>query len=86
MSTRFRIALLLSGLVSSVLFGIGAATILSIPSLSDRASLLLPIVIAASILLGPVIGWMIAPKLRAQWSREKNDQEAHVKQRDRAPA
>jgi ABC-type sulfate transport system permease subunit len=72
MSTRFSIALLLSGLMSSVLFGIGAATVLSIPSLSARAALLLPIVIVISFILAPVVCWVIAPMLRAQWSREQN--------------
>ena len=72
MSTRFSIALLLSGLVSSVLFGVGATAGLSIPSLSAQASLLLPIVIFASFILAPVICWVIAPMLRARWSREQN--------------
>jgi hypothetical protein len=72
MSTRFSIALLLFGLVSSVLFGVGATTVLSIPSLSVHAALLLPIVIVASFILAPVICWVIAPMLRAQWSRQQN--------------
>lgn len=72
MSTRMSIALLLFGLVSSVLFGVGATTVLSIPSLSAHAALLLPIVIVTSFLLTPVICWLLAPMLRAQWSREQN--------------
>lgn len=72
MSTRFSIALLLFGLVSSVLFGVGATTVLSIPSLSVHAALLMPIVIVASFILAPVICWVIAPMLRAQWSRQQN--------------
>lgn len=72
MSTRFSIALLLFELVSSVLFGVGATTVLSIPSLSVHAALLLPIVIVASFILAPVICWVIAPMLRAQWSRQQN--------------
>ena len=78
MSTRLAIALLLCGLVSSVLFGIGATTILSIPSLSAHASLLLPIVIAASFILAPVICWAIAPMLRAQYSRQQEAMRQHI--------
>ncbi len=78
MSTRFSIAVLLYGLVSSVLFGVGATTVLSIPSLSAHAALLLPIVIVMSFLLAPIIGWFLAPMLRARWSREQNARLARV--------
>lgn len=78
MTTRFGIALLLCGLVSSVLFGVGAATVLSIPSLSAHASMLLPIVVAASLLLAPAICWAIAPMLRAQYSREQNERQLRL--------
>jgi len=78
MSTRFSIALLLFGLVSSVLFGVGATTVLSIPSLSENATLLLPIAIVTSFMLAPVICWVIAPMLRSQWSRERNARLLHV--------
>ena len=72
MSTRMSIAILLFGLVSSVLFGVGATTILSIPSLSAHAALLIPIAMGTSFLLTPVICWLLAPMLRAQWSRKQN--------------
>ncbi len=71
MSTRLSIALLLCGLVSSVLFGVGAATVLSIPSLSAHASMLLPTVVVASLILAPIICWVIAPTLRAQYIRRE---------------
>lgn len=70
MSTRFSIALLLYGIVSSVLFGVAATTILSIPSLSGNAGLLLPIAVVASLVLAPIVCWAIAPMLRAQWQRQ----------------
>lgn len=71
MSTRLAITLLLFGLVSSVLFGVGATTVLSIPSLSAHANLLLPIVVVVSFILAPVICWIIAPMLRSQYSRQE---------------
>ena len=86
MSTRFSIALLLCGLVSSVLFGVGATTVLSIPSLSAHASLLLPIVIAASFILSPVICWGLAPMLRAQYSREEEAKRVRLERATRSPA
>jgi hypothetical protein len=70
MSTRFSIALLLGMMISAVLFGIGATTVLSIPSLSERAPVLLPIVIVLSLALTPIFSWVLAPKLRAKYSRE----------------
>jgi hypothetical protein len=70
MSTRFSISLLLGMMVSAVLFGIGATTVLSIPSLSERAPVLLPIVIVLSLVLTPIFSWALAPKLRAKYARE----------------
>lgn len=70
MSTRLAIALLLSGMVSSVLFGVGAITVLSLPSLAQHAEILLPIVIFSSVVLTPMACWVIAPRLRARYSRE----------------
>ncbi len=72
MKTRIAITALLSLMTNSVLFGIGAITVLSIPFLSERASYLLPLVIVASFLAGPVIAWFIAPHLRARYSRMRS--------------
>jgi hypothetical protein len=69
MSNRLSISVLLFMIVSAVLFGIGATTVLSIPSLSERAPVLLPIVIVLSFVLAPIFAWLIAPKLRAKYSR-----------------
>jgi ABC-type sulfate transport system permease subunit len=86
MSTRLSITLLLFGLVSSVLFGVGATTVLSIPSLSAHASLLLPIVVVASFIVAPVICWVIAPMLRAQYSRQEEARRLRLERADRSPA
>lgn len=69
MTTRAYIAALVSMMVNAVVFGVGATAVLSIPSLSDHASRLLPIVIAISFLVSPFIGWAIAPMLRSRWQR-----------------
>lgn len=69
MSTRLSIALLVSMLVASVLFGIGVATVLSVPQLAEHAIVLIPLVIFASFALSPSLSWRIAPSLRARYSR-----------------
>jgi hypothetical protein len=67
MSTRAFITILVSLMTNAVLFGIGAVTVLSVPQLNDHATVLLPVVIVISLLLGPVIAWLIAPRLRARY-------------------
>lgn len=84
MSTRFSIALLLFGMVSSVLFGVGVTMVLSIPSLSAHADVLLPVVIVTSFILAPMISWVIAPKLRALWLRQQNARVLHMERTSRA--
>ncbi len=80
MSTRFSISLLLNMMVSAVLFGIGATTVLSIPGLSEHAPVLLPIVIVLSLIFAPIFSWVIAPKLRAKYSREEEAQRSLVEE------
>ncbi|WAJ29504.1 hypothetical protein [Antarcticirhabdus aurantiaca] len=71
MSTQFRISLLIYGMVNAVLFGAGAITVLSIPSLQEQWKVLIPIVVVASFVLAAPIAWAIAPRLRARYWREK---------------
>lgn len=79
MSARIYITLLLSFMTCSVLFGIGAVAVLSVPALSEQAKFLLPIVIAASFVLGPIIAWFMAPRLRARYWKD-HDRAADAKQ------
>ena len=74
MKTRIAITALLSLLTSSVLFGLGAVAVLSIPMFSEQAEYLLPLVIVTSFLVGPVIGWFLAPQLQARYARIQNRQ------------
>jgi hypothetical protein len=67
MSTRVYLTILISLMTNAFLFGIGAVTVLSIPMLNDRAAVLLPIVIVVSIVLAPLLAWIIAPRLRARY-------------------
>lgn len=69
MSTRFSISALVSMIVATVVFGVGATTVLSVPSLSIHAMQLLPWVVGASLIVSPIASWFIAPSLRARHSR-----------------
>ena len=71
MPTRLQIAALLALMISSVLFGIGAVTVLSVPALSADAAFYLPAVIILSFILTPPIAWKMAPRLRARFWRER---------------
>jgi hypothetical protein len=44
--------------------------VLSIPSLSDYAAYLLPIVVVLSFAISPFIAWAMAPMLRSRWQRQ----------------
>lgn len=55
MSIRFHIAALLSIVVNAVVFGIGAITVLSVPSLALEAKMLLPLCVATSLIVAPPI-------------------------------
>jgi hypothetical protein len=67
MSTRFRIALVIYGLVNAVIFGAGAITVLSIPSLQEEWPYLMPAVVIASFVLAAPLAWYIAPQLRSKY-------------------
>jgi hypothetical protein len=75
MSARIYITLLLSFMTCAVLFGIGAVAVLSVPALSEQAKFLLPAVIAASFVLGPIIAWFMAPRMRAGYWKARDGAE-----------
>ena len=72
MNARMYITLLLSFMTCAVLFGIGAVTVLSVPALSEQAKFLLPGVIAASFVFGPIIAWFMAPRMRARYWKARD--------------
>ena len=71
MSTRFRISMLIYGMVNALLFGTGAIAVLSFPSLQDSWKVLVPVVVVLSFVLAAPIAWFIAPRLRARYWRER---------------
>lgn len=66
MSVRFQIAALIFMMVQGVFFGLGVILVLATP-LSFWATLLIPAVIGASILVSAPVAWMIAPHLRSRF-------------------
>jgi hypothetical protein len=71
MSTRFRISMLIYGMVNALLFGTGAIAVLSFPSLQDYWRILIPVVVVLSFVLAVPIAWFVAPRLRARYWRER---------------
>lgn len=71
MSIRTNITLLISMMVNAVIFGAGAIAVLSIPTLRANAQIWLPAVIVFSLLMAPIVSWVLAPRLRARWSRRQ---------------
>ena len=72
MGPRLYITIMLSLMTCAVLFGIGAVAVLSVPALNEQAKFLLPAVIAASFVLGPIIAWFMAPRMRARYWKARD--------------
>ena len=69
MSKRFTLAAIVYPMVNAVLFGAGAAAVLSIAP-ENTPNLLVAVIVASFILAAP-ISWLIAPKLSLQLSRAR---------------
>jgi hypothetical protein len=71
MLTRIAIAALIYSMVDAVLFGIGLIAVLTVPALSARADTLVPAVVVTSLILAIPVSWIIAPRLRARYWRQR---------------
>jgi uncharacterized Tic20 family protein len=71
MSVRFQIAALLSVVVNAVVFGVGAITVLTVPPFAEQAKFLLPLCVVMSLIITPLIAWLIAPRLRNRYWRRR---------------
>ncbi|MFL9501092.1 hypothetical protein ACJMQP_13600 [Rhodopseudomonas palustris] len=72
MSNRFRIAALVYMMTNAVLFGIGMASIMTVPALAQNAMDWVPMAVIASFILAAPIAWWIAPRLRARYWRHRD--------------
>ena len=68
---RTQLAALIFTMINAVLFGAGLITVLTVPTLSAQASILIPAVVVASFVLAAPIAWLIAPRLRARYWRRR---------------
>ncbi len=68
MTTRTRIAMVIYGMVDSLLFGASAVAVLVLAP-ADQWKYLLPTVIVGSFMLAAPLSWFIAPRLRADHRR-----------------
>lgn len=71
MPTQVQIAALLGLMINAVLFGIGAVIVLSVPSLNAEAPYYLAAVVLVSFILTPPIAWVMSPRLRARFWRQR---------------
>ena len=70
--TRVGIAALIYTMTNAVLFGAGLITVLLLPGFSSQLIIWIPVVVVASIILAAPVAWLIAPRLRARYWRERD--------------
>lgn len=75
MSKHAWITALISLVISFLLFGIGAVTILTLPVLSTEAQLILPVIVLLGLLIAPFAAEKLSPRLTPG---ERNDHEEDV--------
>ncbi|MDI1346998.1 MAG: hypothetical protein PSV22_23335 [Pseudolabrys sp.] len=68
---RIQIAAVVYVMTSAVLFGAGLVFVLMVPALSAYAGLSIALVVAASVIVAAPISWLIAPRLRARYWRQR---------------
>ncbi|MGV3550517.1 hypothetical protein [Rhizobium sp.] len=73
MSTHAWITALISLVISFVLFGIGAVTILTLPIASTEAQLVLPLIVLVGLLIAPFAAERLSPRFTPGERREEED-------------
>jgi glucose-6-phosphate-specific signal transduction histidine kinase len=74
LSKRMVIAILIYMMVQAVVFGIGVILVLATP-LANIAMILMPFVVALTLVLSAPISWWLAPFARAAHERQLNAEE-----------
>lgn len=70
LSTETWLRIMSGMMINAVLFGIGAVTVLSIPTLAEQANYLIPAVVVASFALMPFLTGVVAQRMRIRhWGR-----------------
>ena len=70
--TRVGIAALIYTMTNAVLFGAGLITVLLLPGFSSQLMIWISGAVVASIILAAPVAWLIAPRLRARYWRERH--------------
>jgi len=69
--TRAGIAALIYTMTNAVLFGAGLIFVLSVPVFRGHGAAAISAVVVLSLLLAAPAAWMIAPRLRARYWRQR---------------
>lgn len=69
--THVALAALVFMMTNAVLFGIGMVAVLTIPTLAQYEEGLVPTVVVLSFILAAPLAWIIAPRLRARYWRNR---------------
>jgi hypothetical protein len=68
---RTQIAILVYAMTNAVLFGAGLVVVLMVPALNASAGLWIALVVATSLIVSAPVAWLIAPRLRARYWRQR---------------
>ncbi|NUS70397.1 MAG: hypothetical protein HOQ41_18765 [Ensifer adhaerens] len=71
MSVRLQLAIMVGLMINAILFAIGILIVLSVPALTANAKYAIPVVVVSCFLVTPFIAWIMAPRLRLQYWRER---------------
>lgn len=69
--TRAAIAALIYTMTNAVIFGAGLITVLTLPALRGEEAIWIPVVVVASLILAAPAAWVIAPRLRERYWRQR---------------
>lgn len=77
MSVRLQLAIMVGLMINAILFAIGILTVLSIPILANNAKYAIPVVVVACFTITPFIAWIMAPRLRLRYWRDREEARKH---------
>ncbi len=68
---RTQIAVLIYSMTNAVMFGAGLIFVLMVPALSANAGFWISAVVISSLILAAPFAWLVAPRLRARYWRQR---------------
>ncbi|HVZ53273.1 MAG TPA: hypothetical protein VG986_15010 [Pseudolabrys sp.] len=76
--TQAQLATLVFMMINAVLFGIGVIAVLTIPATRADAGPWIVAVVIASVLVSAPVSWLIAPRLRLRYWKQRAAQQHHA--------